>query len=351
MIAGLWCSSIRHRPHKLLCLWPLTCFRSTFGCFFPFCFPILFIYFTSSHYPCYCWPSPSLWALAEDILECRYPPLQIHGMWPWIHLVFRLYSFFLVLIIYVHNTYKLFFRYVCFFPFTSILPCLISFTVYFISMIHLKLLYIDYTTLCYAAQCCSLYILFILVLILTRLSVTALPCGISFSLGLVANSSSLPVGRRVSRGPCRASAGARGQRWPAACWRYRATSTTAYRFWTLLARASWMSKHHLAQWLQQVVLFISKGQLHFFRVFCFFVVSSHMGSGDLLGLVGVITIIRLVRVVRAHIESSATKATVLGIIKFNPKPLKQSSTPEHFDQHVTLMLLLEPKLMKFCKCS
>ncbi|XP_044196572.1 uncharacterized protein LOC122973242 isoform X8 [Thunnus albacares] len=70
------------------------------------------------------------------------------------------------------------------------------------------------------------------------LQIHALACGISFSLCHVTASSSLPVGRRVSRGSCRTSAGTRGQRSPAACWRYRATSTTAYRLCTLLAQAS-----------------------------------------------------------------------------------------------------------------
>ncbi len=271
-------------------------------------------------------------------------------MWLWIHLVFRLYSIFSVLIIYIHNIHILLVCMRLFRP--HLFYCAVS-LFYFISMIHLQLFYICrlYCIILRSAVL-LLNILFILVLILTRFSITALPCGTSFSFGHVANSSSLPIGKRVSRGPWRASAGARGRRSPAACWRYGTTSTTAYRLWTLLARASWVSKHHLAQWLQQVVLFISKGQLHFFRVFYFFIVSSHMGSSDPLGLVCVSTIIRLVRVVRAHIESPWIKAMVLGIIKFNQKPLKQSSTPEHLDQHVTPILLLEPMLMKFCgvKC-
>lgn len=121
-------------------------------------------------------------------------------------------------------------------PFTSILHCLCSllFHLYDPPAAILHRLY--YIMPCRAVL--LLNILFILVLILTRLSITALACGISFSLCHVTASSSLPVGRRVSRGSCRTSAGTRGQRSPAACWRYRATSTTAYRLCTLLAQAS-----------------------------------------------------------------------------------------------------------------
>lgn len=132
-----------------------------------------------------------------------------------------------------------------FFPFTSIPPCLFSLLPHLHDPPAAILHRLYYIMPCRAVS--LLNILFILVLILTRLSVTALPCGISFSLGHVTATSSLAVGRRVSRGPCCTSARARGQRSSTACWRYRASSTTAYRFCTLLAQASWTSKHHLAQ--------------------------------------------------------------------------------------------------------
>lgn len=53
----------------------------------------------------------------------------------------------------------------------------------------------------------------------------------------VTASTSLPVGKMVSRGPCRALAVARDQSSHALSWRWRATSTVAYRTCALLTRA------------------------------------------------------------------------------------------------------------------
>lgn len=183
-----------------------------------------------------------------------------------------IYSHFLSHTYITHNT--LFFSMCVFIPFTSIPLCLFSLLLCDPPAAILHRLY--YIIPCRAVL--LLNILFILVLILTCLSITDLLCGISFSLGHVTAGSSLPVGRRVNWGPCRASAGARDQRSPTACWRYRATSTAAYRFWTLLAQASWTSKHHLAQLLQQVVLLIFKGQLIVFPCFLFLCFSLAYGA-------------------------------------------------------------------------
>ena len=147
LIGRLRCGSIPRRPHKLAWLWPLTCSRSTFQCFlsillFFFFLPPLFLFvlFTSPRYPCYCWPSlPSDFG-AGDTLECRCAPLQIHGLWPWIHLVSSIFS---VLITYMRNMCILFSMCV-FMPYPSFSPF----------PFHLcDLSYINYTALHHAEQC------------------------------------------------------------------------------------------------------------------------------------------------------------------------------------------------------
>lgn len=108
-----------------------------------------------------------------------------------------------------------------------------------------------------------LNIVFILALILSPVSTAAFLCCIFSSPH---DCRWHPAHGEKGQQPSLVSAG--GRRSLSACWRYTATSTTVYRFCGLLAQASWMSKHHLVQWLQQVVLSIFKGQW-FFSSFCF----------------------------------------------------------------------------------
>lgn len=265
MIAGLWCSSIHHRPHKLACLWPLTHFSLTFWLLFPILFshsinifhiyPLSLLLLTKP--PCGLWLKISLNA---EIHLYKSTGCELH-------LIFRPYSILssytcihTFIHTYITHTYS---SYIYSFYIFSTLPFLPSTLSLWSTCSYFT--YINNVMQCRPVL--LLNILFILVLILTRPSTKVLPCGIYFFLGHVTAGSSLPVGRRVSRESYRALAGTSGQRSSTACWRYRATSTAAYRFWTLLARTSWSSKHHLAQWLQQVVLFIFKGQWHFFSLF------------------------------------------------------------------------------------
>lgn len=139
-IAGLWYSSIHHHPHKLACLWHLTYFSLTFGCLFPFCFSIL-----SIHYLYYCWPS-----LPLD-LAWWFPCMQMSSFInPW-DVTLNTFSpqYFLSsypIRSYIQDIHTL----VCSFLSHLFYPAFSPFCS--ISVIHLQLFYIDYTTLCHAEQ-------------------------------------------------------------------------------------------------------------------------------------------------------------------------------------------------------
>lgn len=102
-------------------------------------------------------------------------------------------------------------------PYTSVLPFLFCF------LFHL--FYIDYNALHRAEQWFLGKVLFVLVLIYTCPSITALPRGISLSPGRCTAIGSLLIGRRVSAGSRCALVGAKCQRSATASCRDAITST------------------------------------------------------------------------------------------------------------------------------
>lgn len=191
-------------PWAIGMCWPfVTYFRLAFSCLFP----ILFIEFTSRWYPCYCWPRL---------------PLDLGWGCPWMQI-----SSFTNPRDVTLNTFSL--EYFLSAIHTLLAGCLCSFLshlfhpafspFYFISMIHLQLCsYVTLIKLHYAVMQCRAellpLVLFILVLILTFLTLLQLGKPFFFSFQVASCSSSLPTGRGVSSGPCRSLVGARASGHP-----------------------------------------------------------------------------------------------------------------------------------------